>query len=61
MLAFWFASLPFGSLDSICGLVNLTNPSRLDCCPSCGCLGGVVVCVLAVDDGVGMLQMKIRR
>jgi hypothetical protein len=46
-------------LGSISGLVNLTNPSRLDCPELCGSLGGVDV--FGVDfDGLGMLKMLIR-
>jgi hypothetical protein len=62
MVAFRFSLLPSWSLDSICGLVNLTNPSRSDCCAICGSLGAVDVrVVVVVDDGVGMLKMLIRR
>jgi hypothetical protein len=58
-LAFWFSFLSSWLLGSISGLVNLTNPSRLDCPELCGSLGGVDVFGVVLD-GVGMLKVLIR-
>ena len=46
-------------MGSISGLVNLTNPSRLDCPELCVSLGGVDVFGVVLD-GVGMLKVLIR-